>query len=193
MVMSKHQTTEDKNIFRPDLIGTSWTSMPAAASTNSRHMFRMFIHDKMSITATKIFFSANRILFSFLLVTGLLLTGCCTSHEDWREYRIFCGMSRSDGTVSEAEWEQFCDKYVTAEFPDGYTTMNATGYWMSDDVHATMREDARIIIILAPSDAKEKVRRIAGQYRLLFRQEAVLIVTSPADAVFVGASSEKEP
>ena len=136
----------------------------------------------------------TRILFSFLLSASLLFTGCCcASHEDWREYRIFCGMSRSDGAVSDAEWERFCDEYVTAEFPEGYTTMCATGYWKSDDASVTMREDSRIIVVLAPSDAKEKVRRIARQYRRLFDQEAVLIVTTPADTEFVEASSKEEP
>ena len=133
---------------------------------------------------------------AFLLAACLLLTGCFRpSHEDWREYRIFCGMSRSDGIVSEAEWEQFCDQYVTAEFPDGYTTLRATGRWKADEAPATIREDAHVIIILAPSGAKEKVRRIAREYRRLFRQEAVLIVTTPADVTFelVEASSEGEP
>ena len=135
----------------------------------------------------------NRILLSFLFFSSLLLTGCrCSLSGDWREYRIFCGMSQSDGIVSEAEWEQFCDEYVTAEFPDGYTTIRATGYWKSDEAPVTMREDSRIIVILASSDAKEKVQRIARQYRTLFQQEAVLIVTSPADAESVEASSDEE-
>lgn len=126
----------------------------------------------------------------------LLLTGCfCSSREDWREYRIFCGMSQSDGIVPEAEWEQFCDQYVTAEFPDGYTTLKATGYWKSEETSAAIREDTRVIVVLAPSDAREKVQRIARQYRRLFNQEAVLIVTSPADVTFelVGASSKELP
>lgn len=136
----------------------------------------------------------NRILLSFLFFSSLLLTGCrCALYGDWREYRIFCGMSQRDGIVSEAEWEQFCDEYVTAEFPNGYTTLRATGYWKSDEAPVTMREDSRIIVILASSDVKEKVRRIAQQYRCLFHQEAVLIVTSPADAEFVEASSEEQP
>jgi len=136
----------------------------------------------------------NRVLLSVLFAACLLLTGCCcTSHEDWREYRIFCGMSRSDGAVSDAEWERFCDQYVTAEFPDGYTTMRATGYWKSEETSVTMREDSRIIVVLAPSDADAKVRRIAHQYRRLFHQEAVLIVASPADVEFVDASSAERP
>jgi hypothetical protein len=102
-------------------------------------------------------------------------------------------MSRSDGAVSDAEWERFCDQYVTAEFPDGYTTMRATGYWKSEETSVTMREDSRIIVVLAPSDADAKVRRIAHQYRRLFHQEAVLIVASPADVEFVDASSAERP
>ena len=136
----------------------------------------------------------NRIFFSFLLAANVLFAGCCcTTHKDWREYRIFCGMSQSDGAVTEAEWEQFCEDSVTAEFPDGYTTLKATGYWKSDDAPVTMREDSRIIVVLAPSDAKDKVRRIARRYGRLFNQEAVLIVTSPAEAEFVDVFSGEQP
>ncbi len=137
----------------------------------------------------------NRLFFSFLFAVCLLITGCLhPAYEEWREYRIFCGMSRSDGIVSEAEWEQFCEDYVTAEFPVGYTTLKATGYWKSDNSAATLREDSRVIVILASSsDAKEKVRRIARRYGQLFQQDAVLIATSPADVEFVDAASELEP
>lgn len=121
----------------------------------------------------------------------LLSAGCCHPERgEWREYRIFCGMSYGSGTVSEAEWQRFCDEYVSAEFPDGYTTLAATGYWRSEE--APMREDSRIIVILAPTDAKEKVRRIARQYRRLFHQESVLVATSPAEADFLDAVFEKD-
>ena len=135
---------------------------------------------------------AKRILPpTWLLCACLLLAGCChPSGGDWREYKIFCGMSRDGGTVSEAEWQQFCDEYVSAEFPDGYTALEATGYWKSEGAPATMREDSRLVLILAPSDAGEKVRRIAQQYRRLFQQESVLITTTPAEAEFVEAPSE---
>ena len=135
-------------------------------------------------------------VISFLFAACLLLTGCfCASREDWRESRIFCGMTRSDGTVSDAEWEQFCEQYVTAEFPDGCTTLRATGYWKANDAPAAIREDTRVIVVLAPSGAEEKVRRIARRYRQFFQQEAVLIVSSPADVTFelVEASSDEEP
>jgi len=133
--------------------------------------------------------SAKRILPpAWLLCACLLLAGCChPACGDWREYKIFCGMSRDGGAVSEAEWQRFCDEYVSAEFPDGYTALEATGYWKSEDAPATMREDSRILVILAPSGAGEKVRRIAQQYRRLFQQESVLVTASPSDAVFFDA------
>lgn len=128
---------------------------------------------------------------SLLFAACLLLAGCCHSTGgDWREYKVFCGMTYHNGTVSEAEWQQFCDEYVTTEFPDGYTALAATGYWRQEDTAAAKREDAHIIMILASSDAKEKVRRIAQQYRELFHQESVLVTTSPADAEFVEAASD---
>ena len=37
---------------------------------------------------------------------------------------------------------------MTAEFPGGYTVLEATGYWKPDEAPSTMREDSRIIAIL---------------------------------------------
>ena len=139
----------------------------------------------MKLPAKQIFSPAS------LFCVCLLLVGCVhPAGWDWREYKVFCGMSYHNGTVSGAEWQRFCDEYVTAEFPDGYTTVNAAGYWKSNDVPTTIHEDSRIIVILAPPDAGEKVRRVAQQYRKLFHQESVLVTTSPTGAEFVEADSE---
>jgi len=135
-------------------------------------------------------------LTSCLFAVCLLLAGCAhPAGGDWREYKVFCGMSQGNETIPDADWERFCDEYVTAEFPDGYTSMRATGYWKSEDAPATLREDSRVLVILAPASAKESVRRIARQYRRLFHQEAVLVTSSPADAEFVDSASceEKQP
>ena len=136
--------------------------------------------------------TAKRLLpAAWILCACLLPAGCRhPACGDWREYKIFCGMSRDGGTVSEAEWQRFCDEYVSAEFPDGYTALEATGCWKSGDAPSTMREDSRILVILAPSDAGEKVRRIARQYLRFFQQKSVLVSTSPAEAEFVDAASE---
>jgi len=123
-------------------------------------------------------------LLSCLLVC-LALSGCAHRRNDgWREYKVFCGMSFKDGEVTEAEWQQFCDEHVTAAFPDGYTSFEATGYWKGKDAN-TLQENSRILLIVAPADAKDKVVALARKYRELFQQEAVLVVNSAGEALFV--------
>ena len=119
-----------------------------------------------------------------LLAAALALSGCAHSAAPaWREYKVFCGMSFKDGEVTEADWRRFCDEHVTTVFPDGYTSFEANGYWKGSAA-TTERENSRVLIIVAPADAKDKVLSIAKQYREQFQQEAVLVVTK-GEATFV--------
>ncbi len=120
-----------------------------------------------------------------LVAVCLEFSGCVLGGDaGWREYKVFCGMSFNGGEVTEDEWRRFCDEHVTNMFPDGYTSFEAIGYWKGNS-DATARENSRVLLIVAPADAKDKVLAIARQYREQFRQEAVLVVTSAGDAIFV--------
>ena len=135
------------------------------------------------------FFSSNhftKLSTFFLLTVFLTFTGCvhCTD-AGWREYKIFCGMSSKNGEITEADWQRFCDEHVTTAFPDGYTSMEAIGHWKGNS-NMTERENSRVLLIVAPADAKEKVMTIAKKYREMFEQEAVLVLTSTGEAIFVG-------
>jgi len=121
-----------------------------------------------------------------LIAACLLFSGCAVNRTAWREYKVYCGMSSRNGEVSEAAWRRFCDRYVSAAFPDGYTVIDAAGYWRSGS-QTTAKERAKIILIVAPAGAREKVRSVARQYRKQFQQEAVLISCSDAEADFVRA------
>ncbi|MBR6372793.1 MAG: DUF3574 domain-containing protein [Victivallales bacterium] len=127
----------------------------------------------------------NKYFLTSLLIACLLLSGCMhTSNSEWREYKIFCGSSSKAGEVTQEQWLDFCEKHVTTAFPDGYTSIDATGYWKSGD-KPTEREKSRMLLILAPADAQAKVQAIARQYLKRFQQDAVLIVTSNGSAEFV--------
>ena len=127
----------------------------------------------------------NKYFLTSLLIACLLLSGCMhTSNSDWREYKIFCGASSKAGEVTQEQWLDFCEKHVTTAFPNGYTSIDATGYWKSGD-KPTEREKSRMLLILAPADAQAKVQAIARQYLKRFQQDAVLIVTSNGSAEFV--------
>ena len=110
-----------------------------------------------------------------LFLAVLVFSGCAVGKDSaWREYKVFCGMSSKNGEVSEDAWQRFCNKHVSTAFPDGYTVLDATGYWRSGS-DATAKERAKVILVIAPSDAKEKVLSVARQYQKEFDQSAVLI------------------
>ena len=120
-----------------------------------------------------------------LLVVCLAFASCVHRNAlAWNEYKVFCGMSFQGGEVTEEEWQRFCDEQVTPAFPDGYTSFEATGYWKSTAT-ATARENSRVLLIVAPAHAKDKVLSIAREYREQFHQEAVLVVTTAGEATFV--------
>ena len=124
-----------------------------------------------------------------LLLCTLLLSGCAAgSASAWREYKVFCGMSSQNGEVSEDAWRRFCDKHVSAAFPDGYTVLDAMGYWRSGP-NTTAKERAKVILIIAPADAREKVLSVARQYQKEFDQNAVLISSSKAETDVVSAET----
>ncbi len=121
-----------------------------------------------------------------LLAVCLFLCGCAHYGKPcWREYKVFCGMSSPEGEVSEADWRRFCDEHVAAAFPDGYTSFEAIGCWKGS-ADTTARENSRVLLIVAAADARDKVMELARQYRRMFHQEAVLVVTSNGDATFMG-------
>ena len=119
-----------------------------------------------------------------LLAACLLFCGCVSKQDTWLEYKVFCGRSSKNGEVSEKAWEDFCNRYVSAAFPNGYTVIDATGYWkyVSAD---TEKERSKIILIFAPADAYPEVLSVADQYRKQFAQEAVLVSTSEVKTNFV--------
>ncbi len=121
-----------------------------------------------------------------LIAVCLIFSGCAANHANaWREYKVYCGMSSRNGEVSEEAWKRFCDQYVSAAFPDGYTVLDATGYWRSADT--TAKERSKIILIVAPANAREKVLSVAKKYREQFDQGAVLVSSSDTGADFIQA------
>ena len=124
-----------------------------------------------------------------LLLCGALFSGCAAGNGSARrEYKVYCGMSSKNGEVSEEAWKRFCDKHVSAAFPDGYTVLDATGYWRSGP-DTTAMEHAKVILVIAPADAREKVLSVARQYQKEFDQGSVLISSSEAETDVVSAKN----
>ena len=164
---------------------------------NRHHTIAMDMHNgnassltRHNLPTVKQGVSFRGIALAVLLAISLAFIGCAHVQPTvWREYKVFCGMSGQNGDVTEADWRRFCDEHVTTAFPDGYTSFEAIGYWKGSAT-TTARENSRVLLIVAPVEAKGKVLALARKYREMFHQEAVLVVTSPGDAIFVEAANE---
>lgn len=79
------------------------------------------------------------------------------------------------GQVTEKQWNNFVNKVVVPNLPNGFTVFNASGAWMSPEGHATIREPTKVLLASLPdaSGALAPIKRIRNAYQLLFRQQRV--------------------
>lgn len=89
------------------------------------------------------------------------------------------------GAVGDAQWQAFLDDAITPRFPEGLTTMAATGQWRGADGRVET-EAAQVVTLLHPGDAasRERIASIVREYKSRFAQEAVLRERTPACAAF---------
>jgi hypothetical protein len=89
--------------------------------------------------------------------------------------QLYFGTGKADGTVTPGEWAGFLASVVTPRFPQGFTVWEASGQWRRAD-GTIERESSHVLDIVHPYDARtsEAVAEIAGSYKILFGQEAVL-------------------
>lgn len=98
--------------------------------------------------------------------------------------RLFCGLSiPGGGTVSQEELDRFIVDVVEARFPQGFTVWRAQGRWRGG------AEETMVIEILHPHETRlaNLVAEIAEEYRIRFKQEAVMRVMMPARMEFESA------
>ena len=90
---------------------------------------------------------------------------------------LFFGLSKPDGTVSEAEFQQFMDTEVTPRFPEGLTLIAATGQYQNA-AGSLVQEGSKLLILLYPFSKKDSsaVEEIREAYKAAFQQESVLRV-----------------
>lgn len=73
--------------------------------------------------------------------------GCPDGLEPATEYRLFFGLTDSNGEViAEEEWQDFLRDVITPRFPGGLTILDAHGQWQppSGDLH---RESTRVLLL----------------------------------------------
>lgn len=97
---------------------------------------------------------------------------------------LFFGSDRPDDPdVSEADFRQFLDDYVTPEFPDGLTVLTGRGQFCCDAGGQIIQETSFVLILLYPLETQkassEKIEKIREGYKDKFQQQSVLRVDDP--------------
>lgn len=90
------------------------------------------------------------------------------------------------GEVSEAAWQDFLDRVVTPQFPDGLTVVAGEGQWRNPGSSRIVSERNKMLVLFAigDDDIERKIATVTDAYRERFDQQAVLGSYSPACVAF---------
>ena len=140
----------------------------------------------MARTTAQVRSTRRGVLSILVLVASLAVAGCQSTAQTtqpacagdlWQETRLYFGRDiPTGGTVDEAQWRAFLDAEVASRFPDGFTALDAAGYWRDTETKDTIREASKVLIVFHEDtrDARVKLEAVAEAYIAAFAQQAVL-------------------
>ncbi|MDE2463615.1 MAG: DUF3574 domain-containing protein [Alphaproteobacteria bacterium] len=121
--------------------------------------------------------------WSFVLILTVLLGACapvfprvCPKNlAPARTAYLFFGRAQAHGhAVTHKQWRQFVRVTLTHEFPNGFSVLNARGYWQGPQQAGF--EASKIVIIVLPgrSDDLGRLEAVRAAYMRRFHQDSVL-------------------
>ena len=90
---------------------------------------------------------------------------------------LYFGLSApGGGTISKAQWRRFLDDQVVPRFAEGFTVVDAEGYWRGDGAKRTIRENSKVVIRVHKGAAEDdrEISEIIEAYKTRFLQDSVL-------------------
>ena len=90
------------------------------------------------------------------------------------------------GQASDAAWDAFAARVVTAQFPDGFTVTDGAGQWRNPATGGVARERSKVLEVAVPAgaDIAAKVAAVSEAYKAEFHQQSVGVVTFRACGAF---------
>jgi hypothetical protein len=90
------------------------------------------------------------------------------------------------GVLTDAEWDDFVARSVTAQFPDGFTVLDGTGQWFDQATGRLVHEQSKVLLLAADpdSDLKTRITSVTDAFRLQFHQKSVGVLMFDACAAF---------
>ena len=66
-------------------------------------------------------------------------------------FELFFGRSiRGQAEVSDSAWDDFLNRMVTPNLPNGYTVFDAIGAWLNPATRRTVRERTKVLLAVCP-------------------------------------------
>lgn len=98
--------------------------------------------------------------------------------ERFLRTELYFGSDKNDGTfVTEEEWGEFLDEFVTPRFPDGLTVLDAFGQYRLQN-GKIVKESSKLLILLYAINKRKiinaKIEEVRREYKKRFNQESVL-------------------
>lgn len=128
-----------------------------------------------------------------VLALAVTLAACSTTDEPRVclagkaavETQLFFGLNTAHGAVSAREWESFVAREIAPRLPEGFTILDARGFWLSTAAKRTISENSKVLIRVHDMDKDaDALGAIIESYKRTFAQESVLRVDSPICAAF---------
>jgi hypothetical protein len=120
---------------------------------------------------------AGFLLFGALACSIIRPNVCHLDEQPAVSDSLYFGTSKLDGVVTPEEWQEFVAKDVTPRFPQGLTSWQVSGQYLSAR-GVLQREQSYVLYVVHPDTPKYEtaVHEIIERYRTRFQQEAVLRV-----------------
>jgi hypothetical protein len=102
------------------------------------------------------------------------------AQEIWARTELYFGTARPGGEVSDVEFAEFVDRYITPRFPDGLTLLTGYGQFLGSS-GVVIKERSKVLILFYPFQTKtanRSIEEIRAKYKERFEQESVLRVDS---------------
>jgi hypothetical protein len=103
------------------------------------------------------------------------------------ETNLYFGQSKPSGEmITQKEWDQFKETYISKVFKEGSTVVNVSGNWFDPDSKKLITEPTYKVIYFykKSQDISRQIDSLRYWYKTLFQQQSVLRVDRKVKASF---------
>gem|GEM_PF-45951 len=132
-----------------------------------------------------VFMGVVLVLISLMGCAGVGTQPCGAGQNKSVSETLYFGTGKSDGQVSDEQWQSFVEDVITPRFPQGLSIWKAYGQWQSAAGNI-IQEDSYVLNVIHHGEPASDVAiaEIMNNYKQQFRQEAVLRVESAVCASY---------